>query len=209
MLNSISKTSLILTAFAIVTTGLVTLTHILTKDQIAIERENATLKSINQILPKALYDNDITKDCLNLLDQNQKPIRLFRARLNGQPSAIVVESIAPDGYNGRIDLLAAIDTEGKILGVRTVAHNETPGLGDKIEIKRSSWITHFSGLSLTQDNQKNWAVRKDGGTFDQFTGATITPRAVVKSIKNTLVWQQSQTELFSAENQCGELNESN
>ncbi|MCU4676480.1 electron transport complex subunit RsxG [Catenovulum sp. 2E275] len=203
-IHPISKASAILTAFAVVTTGLVTATHILTKDKIAEEKNNAVLKNINEIIPKDLYNNDITQDCRLMYDQNDQPIRVFRARLNNTPSALVIESIAPDGYNGRIDLLVGVNTQQSILGVRTTSHNETPGLGDKIEFKKSRWITFFNGLTVTEDNLSSWAVRKDGGQFDQFTGATITPRAVVKSIKNTVLWSEQQQQIFDLPSNCGD-----
>ncbi|WP_440904219.1 electron transport complex subunit RsxG [Catenovulum sp. SX2] len=202
-IHPISKTSFILAAFALVTTGLVALTHLLTKDTIAQAQENAIQQTINQLVPADMYNNAIAQDCIVKQDVNGENIRVFRARFDDQPVAVVLESIAPNGYNGRIDLLVAIDTEQKILGVRTVKHTETPGLGDKIEIKKSNWITYFAGLSVTEDNQKNWAVRNDGGMFDAFTGATITPRAVVGAVKNTLVWAQEQN-LFAQGQTCGE-----
>ena len=203
-IHPISKASAILTAFAIVTTGLVTATHMLTKDKIADEKNNAVLKNINQIMPHSMYNNDITSDCRLFTDINQQQIRVFRARMNEQPAGLVIESIAPDGYSGRIDLLVGINNQFEIQGVRSTSHSETPGLGDKIEYKKSRWITFFNGLSINDDNASSWAVRKDGGQFDQFTGATITPRAVVKSVKNTLLWAQQQQAIFELPSNCGE-----
>lgn len=203
-IHPISKASAILTGFAIVTTGLVTMTHLLTKDKIAEEKNQAVLKNINAIMPKALYNNDITTDCRLMTDNNQQQIRVFRARLDNKPSGLVIESIAPDGYSGRIDLLVGIDAQQQVKGVRTISHSETPGLGDKIEYKKSRWITFFNELTLTPENESSWAVKKDGGQFDQFTGATITPRAVVKSVKNTLLWAQQQNDIFELESNCGE-----
>ena len=200
-IHPISKASFILAAFALVTTGLVALTHLLTKDKIAAAQENAIQQSINQLVPAELYTNAIAQDCIIEQDVNGEAIRVFRARNNEGNVAVVIESIAPNGYNGRIDLLVALDKNNKVLGVRTVKHNETPGLGDKIELKKSNWITHFNGLSVTDENQKNWAVRNDGGMFDAFTGATITPRAVVAAIKQTLEWAQ-QHNLYQPGQSC-------
>lgn len=199
----ISKTSLILAAFAIITTGLVTLTHLATQDKIAIEQQNAIIQSINQILPKTQYDNAIAQDCIIAQDSNGQAIQIYRARLNQQPTALVIESIAPNGYSGKIQLLMAINTQQTILGVRTTQHQETPGLGDKIEIKKSSWITHFDGLKLTEKNKDRWTVIKEGGMFDAFTGATITPRAVAQSIKASLEWVAQQNDLFTQTANCG------
>ena len=104
---------------------------------------------------------------------------------------------APDGYNGDIRLLAAIDVTGTVLGVRVVSHRETPGLGDPIEVERSDWVLGFTGKSLLSPQGKSWAVKRDGGEFDQFTGATISPRAVVKAVHNTLLYfKTNQKSLF-------------
>lgn len=202
-IHPISKASFILAAFALVTTGLVALTHLLTKDTIAQAQENAIQQTINQLVPVEMYNNAIAQDCIVKQDINGENIRVFRARFDDQPVAAVIESIAPNGYSGRIDLLVALDNDHKILGVRTVKHAETPGLGDKIELKKSNWITYFTGLTVTDENESNWAVRNDGGMFDAFTGATITPRAVVGAVKNTLVWAKEQ-DLFVHGQACGE-----
>ena len=110
----------------------------------------------------------------------------YIATKNGEPTAIAIESIAPDGYNGEIKVITGIDSEGKILGTRVLSQKETPGLGDKIDLRVSDWILSFTGKEVTEANWNSWRVRKDGGDFDQFTGATITPRAVVKVVRNTV-----------------------
>jgi electron transport complex protein RnfG len=204
-MNSTVKTSLmaalILGAFSVVGTGLVKLTDENTKDQIAANERAALLRSLSAMVSSNLYNNDIVADTLELevpVLGGKEAITLYRARKSGHPVAVVFTTIAPDGYSGKIKLLVAVDTDGTILGVRVVAHKETPGLGDAIELTRSNWILGFTGKSLVDMSEKQWAVNKDGGDFDQFTGATITPRAVVKAVKNTLLYfHGNPAQLFS------------
>jgi Na+-translocating ferredoxin:NAD+ oxidoreductase subunit G len=115
-------------------------------------------------------------------------VPVYRARRNGETIAIVIAPVAPDGYSGSIRLLVGIDREGRVLGVRVTAHKETPGLGDAIDKRKSPWILGFDGKSLQDPPAARWAVRKDGGDFDEFTGATITPRAVVGAVAGALVY---------------------
>ena len=110
----------------------------------------------------------------------------YRARYRGAPAAVVLAPVAPDGYSGKIRLIVGIQYSGVLSGVRVVSHQETPGLGDKIDVRRSDWIKSFAGLSLRDPQQADWRVRRDGGVFDQFTGATITPRAVVAAVRRSL-----------------------
>ncbi|WP_111980212.1 electron transport complex subunit RsxG [Algibacillus agarilyticus] len=206
-MNSIvSKSSLILGLFALATTFVVTITHQLTAPEIAKQQELATLANLNAIIPNTLYSNNLTQDCIITTDQFNNPIKVFRARNDTNENiALAIEAIAPDGYSGRIDLLVAIDFNGRVLGTRTIKHTETPGLGDKIEIEKSDWITSFNGKSLKADDDPNWKVKKDGGMFDQFTGATISPRAVVKSVKRTLTWYElNKKDLYNQAINCGD-----
>lgn len=134
---------------------------------------------------------------------NAEPKTVYRARLDGRPQALAIETMTPNGYSGAIRLIVGVDADGVISGVRVLEHRETPGLGDKIERRISDWILSFDGKTLTGNNRKSWAVRKDGGDFDQFTGATITPRAVVESVRKALVFvTEHQNELYQASNQC-------
>ena len=121
----------------------------------------------------------------------------------GQPVAIALEAIAPDGYNGNIKLIVGINTQGEVLGVRTLSHQETPGLGDKIDLRKSDWVMQFMGKRLNAEDDKQWLVKKDGGDFDQFTGATITPRAYVNAVKRA-VWyfNNNQAQIFSQPLNC-------
>ena len=117
---------------------------------------------------------------------------VYRARLAGHPVAAIIESVAPDGYSGSIRLLVGVTPDGRLLGVRVLQHHETPGLGDAIEERRSDWIRSFEGRSLRDPPLARWKVRKDGGDFDQLTGATMTPRAVVAAVRNTMLFVQRQ-----------------
>ncbi|MDF2153867.1 electron transport complex subunit RsxG [Vibrio sp. CAU 1672] len=189
MITAIRKNGLTLAMFACATTGLVALTQYLTKDQIQRQEQAQLLSVLNQVIPENMHDNALFNACTLVtapeLGTNQA-MPAYLASLNGQPTAIAIESIAPDGYNGEIKLITAVDNRGHILGTRVLTHQETPGLGDKIDLRVTDWILSFSGKQVTEQNEHNWKVRKDGGDFDQFTGATITPRAVVKAVKNTV-----------------------
>ncbi|CAH0525518.1 electron transport complex subunit RsxG [Vibrio hippocampi] len=188
MLNAIKKNGLTLAIFACASTGLVALTQFLTKDQIQYQQQAQLAATLNQVIPKDLHDNELAQACTwvsSPLLGSSEPQHAYVATLAGQPAAIAVESIAPDGYNGAIKIIVGIDNQGTVLATRVLSHQETPGLGDKIDLRISDWILSFSGKTITEQNQAQWAVKKDGGMFDSFTGATITPRAVVHAVKNT------------------------
>ncbi|QEP45114.1 electron transport complex subunit RsxG [Ectothiorhodospiraceae bacterium BW-2] len=185
----------ILGLFAILGTSLVSSIHESTAPLIAENEYQTILNNLTQIIPPERYDNAIVEDKIEVVDPllgNQAPKQIYRARYSGRAVAVVIESVAPDGYSGDIGLLIGIDIEGNLLGVRVIYHKETPGLGDKIEATRSDWILGFNQLNLTNPPQALWQVKKEGGVFDQFTGATITPRAVVNAIKNSLLFYQQQ-----------------
>jgi electron transport complex protein RnfG len=184
------KTGVLLGVFAIAGTALIAFTFDNTAERIAAQEREFLLRSIQALVPPSHYDNDLYSDAISVLSPellgSRDPVPVYRARKDGKPVAVVMEPVAPDGYSGAIKLLVAIAYDGTILGVRVVSHQETPGLGDNIEIGKSNWITGFNGHSLSDLDAKEWHVKKDGGTFDQFTGATITPRAVVKAVHNSL-----------------------
>ncbi len=183
-------TALNLAFFALIGTAMLAFTYSLTHDRIAKSEEAAKLKLIAQIVPKALYDNDIIKDTQQIAPDallgNDDPTTAYRARLGSTPSVLVIEAIAPDGYSGKITLLVAIKNNGELAGVRVISHRETPGLGDYIDIAKSDWIKVFDGTSLAKYNEDDWHVKKDGGKFDYMAGATISPRAVVKAVHKSL-----------------------
>jgi len=180
--------------FAAIATSIVALTFMLTETRIADNERQALLKSLHELIPSNRHDNDLNADFILLdepsLNYRNKPVTAYRARLNEEPVAAIFNVTAPDGYTGAINLLVAINVDNSIAGVRVVGHRETPGLGDAIEIEKSNWITMFDGQSLTKKTENYWRVKKDGGQFDQLTGATITPRAIVKITKKTLQYFQ-------------------
>ena len=192
LLASIRRNSLGLGIFAVLTAGLIAITHQLTDHTIKDNILSAQISAFNEILPADLYDNDLTKDIALLpahpLLGSSEGVKIHIARKNGDVTGIIFETIAPIGYNGNLDMLVAIDKNGVVTGSRVISHKETPGLGDKVDLKKSKWILSFANKSLTNPPLKNWGVKKDGGNFDQFTGATITPRAVVRAVKNTLIY---------------------
>ena len=170
-----------------------------------IERnEQAWIRErLNRLVPGTLHDNDLLADTViarspDLLGTN-RPITVYRARLRDEPVAVVLHTVAPDGYRGPIELLVAIGVDGQLIGVQVMRHQETPGLGDAFENRNLDWLPSFAGRSLDNPPQQRWAVRADGGEFDAFTGATITPRAIVKAVRRSLEFYRAKNgELFTA-----------
>ncbi len=202
ILRHASTSAGILTAFAVVGTALLAATYLVTRPIIAETEKQAKLALIGQILPATLYDNDLLKDSALLPPAgelgNSEPTPVYRAIKEGKPSAAVLEVIAPDGYSGKIRMIVAIKADGEVSGVRVVTHNETPGLGDYIEIAKNSWIRIFEGKSLSKYADQDWKVKKDGGKFEHMAGATVTPRAVVKAVHKSLTYfAANQDRIFS------------
>jgi electron transport complex protein RnfG len=193
--------------FAIVGAAIVGLTYESTYEKIKRNEQEVLLRKLNTILSPSEYDNDLLDDQI-MLEQNRllgtgDPSRAYLAYKNSTPVAAVLSPIAPNGYSGPIDLLVGIYYDGSVAGVRVVKHRETPGLGDAVESQRSDWIDGFDGKSLNAPSPEQWKVKRDGGEFDQFTGATITPRAVVKAVHSALIYfQQHRKQLFN-ENKDG------
>ena len=194
------RTALNLLVFALIGTALLAWTYELTHEAIARSVEKEKLKLVAQIAPPETYDNEIMKDTLQLAEDRLLggASVVYRGRLKGRPSIAVLQAVAPDGYSGKINLIIAIHSDGRIGGVRVVSHRETPGLGDYIEIAKSNWIAGFTGASLEDRRDSEWKVRKDGGSFDYRTGATITPRAIVKAVHKALQYHtQHRDELYA------------
>ena len=189
--------------FTVIGTSILAITYLQTKDRIAQSEQQAKLKLIGQLIPAASFDNDIVADTQSLAADSllgtKTTSTVYRARLQNQPAAVVLEAIAPDGYSGRISLIIAIQADGTLGGVRVVEHKETPGLGDYIELAKSAWIQGFDGKALLPRQDAAWQVKKDGGQFDYMAGATITPRAVVKATHHALQYfALHRDELFAA-----------
>jgi electron transport complex protein RnfG len=203
-LESIAITASVLMLFAVIGAALVGLTFMQTEDDIKHNEELTLLRKLNTIVPAESYNNDLLSDTIiiepdPLLGSTEETVA-YRARKNGKNIAVVFSSIAPNGYNGPINLLIGVNADGTLAGVRVVKHRETPGLGDAVSLTYSDWILGFDGRSLSNPEEQGWKVKRDGGVFDQFTGATITPRAVVKAVYNALLYfEQNQDMLFSVQ----------
>ena len=199
---SIRKNAIVLGLFAAITVAIVALIQQSTANRIDTAREQAQLQALAEILPAGSYNNNLLDNSLQLDDPmlgNRNPEPAYLALLDGQPSAIILQATAPDGYSGSIRLLIGILTDGSLAGVRVLEHKETPGLGDNIETTKSGWIYSFNGKSLSNTTNERWAVKKDRGEFDQFAGATITPRVVVKAVHKALQYfDANQEQLFAA-----------
>jgi Na+-translocating ferredoxin:NAD+ oxidoreductase subunit G len=200
--KNILITASLLMLFAVSGAALVGVTFTQTADDIKHNEELTLLKKLNNIIPADAYDNDLLLDTITIhaetLLGTKEDTRAYRARKGGKNIAVVLSSVAPGGYNGPINLLVGIYADGKLAGVRVVKHRETPGLGDAVELSHSDWILSFTGKSLKQPDARHWKVKRDGGVFDQFTGATITPRAVVKAVHNALLYYDTHSaQLFN------------
>ncbi len=207
---SILRNGVLLAVIAVAGVSLLAGVHLATRDRIAEQEKNVILRQLGQVLPMNLYDNDLLTDVIRVHapDAFLHPaaVTVYRARQGGDPAALVMLVTAPDGYNGDIRMVIAILADGTLGGVRVISHRETPGLGDPIEAERSDWIFGFTGRSLENPGTRGWAVRKDGGDFDQFTGATITPRAVVAAVHRTLVYhERHRDELFNRSSEAPEM----
>lgn len=198
-----SRSAGILLGFALLGTAFLAAVFAMTHSIIERNEELAKLALVSETLPQASFDNDLIKDALKVpadkLLGTEEASLAYRAKLKDQFTAVVLEAVAPDGYSGKIKLLVGISADGKITGVRVVFHKETPGLGDYIEIGKSPWIRIFDGTSLETHAKKAWQVKKDGGRFDSVSGATITPRAIVKAVHKALQYfREHQTQLLQA-----------
>ena len=198
--RDILLSGLFLWLFAVAGTSLVALTEYSSNDAIVENEKRVLLRNLHALLPPQELDNDLATDTMllppsPLLGTDEDSI-VYRARRGGEPVAAILNSVAPNGYNGRIHLLVGIYVDGSLAGVRVVKHAETPGLGDAIEVRKSPWITGFDGKSLDDPNTERWRVKRDGGEFDQFTGATITPRAVVAAVRNALLYYRDNADMI-------------
>lgn len=180
----------LLAGFALLTSLLLGLGDLATRGSIAQRLDEDLKASLRQVLPDGSYDNDPLRDSETLASDplltGRSETQVYFARKQGVTTGVAFQAIAPDGYAGPISLILGVDRQGAILGVRVIAHTETPGLGDKIELGKSNWILSFTGKSRENPGPARFKVKKDGGDFDQFSGATITPRKVVKAVWNAL-----------------------
>ncbi|MBA7847395.1 electron transport complex subunit RsxG [Klebsiella sp. RHBSTW-00484] len=206
MLQSMRKHGITLALFAAGSTGLTAAINELTKSTIEDQAALQQKALFDQVMPANLYNNDLLKSCylVTAPELGKGQHKVWIAQNNDQPVATVMEATAPDGYSGAIQLLVAADFKGSVLGTRVTEHHETPGLGDKIELRISDWITLFAGKVIHGQSDSHWAVKKDGGDFDQFTGATITPRAVVNAVKRAGLYAQTLPAQIPTFTACGD-----
>ena len=199
--RSMLKNSLVLGLFAAVTVAVVAITQQSTESRILQAKRAAQIRALGEILPAQSYDNALLDNVITLNEPllgHRTETPAYLATRAGQPAAVILQANAPDGYSGTISLLIGIMADGTLSGVRVIHHKETPGLGDRIELAKSPWIKSFDGKSLRNPAERGWAVKKDQGDFDQFAGATITPRAVVSAVHKALQYfDQHHTELFA------------
>lgn len=207
IMNYMGKNGAILAGFALVTTSLIAITFAGTKERIQFEQEKQLLSVLNELVPEQAHTNELHLDCILVNSPERlgsmQDKRIFRARMGEENVAAVIETIAPNGYSGEIKMVVAVSLDGASLGVRVVDHKETPGLGDKVDLRVSDWILSFANVPFSGKGDNRWQVKKDGGQFDQFTGATITPRAVVQAVKNTLIYyNENRDMIFNAASNC-------
>ena len=202
------RTAAILFVFVILFTGLLSAAYLWTKPAIEASAAEEKMKLVDEVLPRAEYDNALLSDTLTLPPTPQlgldEPSTLYRARKGGKPVALVFEAVAPDGYAGKIRLLIALRADGTVAGVRVTQHKETPGLGDYIEVRKDKnkarpWITQFADMSLAQVADSEWKLKKDGGRIDYYAGATVTPRAVSKAVLKAVKWATAHRDQIFAE----------
>ena len=192
IIKSMGFNSVVLAIFALVTALILATTNDLTYERIAQSEREAAQRALLEIIPLERHDNDMLMDLQPVPEQYWATLGLKKggnihvARDQGQPVAAIIPAVTPDGYSGAIAMIIGVNFNGSIAGVRVVEHRETPGLGDKVDLKKSDWILSFNGKSLVNPQADDWKVKKEGGEFDQFTGATITPRAVINQVLKTL-----------------------
>ena len=199
--KAILRSGITLGLFALVGVVLLVAVQWFTKDQIVENNRQKRLQRLQEVVPASIYNNDL----LATIQQQSLALKglgdvanIYTAKQADKVTAVVYEVVSTQGYSGPIDMLVGVNMDGTLSGVRVVSHKETPGLGDKIETNKADWILGFAGKSLTNPTEALWKVRKDGGEFDQFTGATITPRAVVNAVREILKYQQAQAKQVNA-----------
>ncbi|WP_455222665.1 electron transport complex subunit RsxG [Kaarinaea lacus] len=190
--------AMLLGGMAAITSAILVIANKQTYPDIELRRIEDMQRSLEQVVPPTIHSNDLLKDVIEV-KANDETRNVYLAKSDDKVVAVAFDTTVK-GYAGPIDVIVGISSDGELLGTRVLSHNETPGLGDKIEPEKSPWITRFTGLSLTNPGESQWKVKKDGGFFDQFTGATITPRAVVKAVKISLEFFESNKTVLLAEN---------
>ncbi|MGL6177034.1 MAG: electron transport complex subunit RsxG [Vibrionaceae bacterium] len=194
---------------ALLCTALVSVTYLVCAPLIQKAQEEQHSKLLENVLPRSFYNNALEQSCLWISDPrlSKEPVKVYVAKRDDEPVALITQAVAPDGYSGAIKLLLAVDLQNTLLGISVLEHHETPGLGDKIDRKISKWLDSLQGKTLQSENDTLWQVKKDGGQFDQFTGATITPRAVINATRRA-IWtlHERQSHILAQQTRCGLTN---
>ena len=197
------RNALVLIAIAIAIAAGLSAMDSLTREQVRRNEQSWILQQLDALVPPSAHDNDLLADVTRVVSPDllgtEDPVDIYRARRQGKPVAAILHTVAPYGYRGPIDLLVAIAVDGSLLGVQVIRHHETPGLGDAFEHDDGRWLNRFKGRSLQDPQQMRWSLRKDGGEFDAFTGATTTPRAIVKAVRQALEYfRANQNRIFES-----------
>jgi len=190
-LASIGLSGAVLALFAAITSVAIGWTYLGTKAQIDLEVRRAEARQLLEIFPPDTHDNDIVDDVFEVAAETallgiRETRQGYRVRQGNKVIGVILPATARDGYSGDIRALVGVRNDGSVAGVRVVAHRETPGLGDKVDLRKSDWILDFNERSLSNPVIAGWNVEKEGGVFDQFTGATVTPRAVILATRRAL-----------------------
>jgi len=197
------RNALMMVIFTLAFTGLMASVYQATKEPIAASAEEEKMKLIGEVLPRGDYDNDLLKDYLDIGTPPELGLkdagRVYRARKQGEPVAVLLEAVAPDGYSGNVGLILAVRRDGRVIAVRVTEQRETPGLGDYVDIhkdkkKDSPWITQFNEIGFAQVSQADWKLKKDGGRFAYHTGATISARAVTNATRRAVQFFEANKE---------------
>lgn len=210
--ESTISNAIVLAIFALVSVSLTAITWVATQDRIQSEKEAALLRAIDNLIPKDAFANDPYTDCTLVTDAkllgSSEPQQIWRLRdASNNPVGLIISAVAPNGYTGPIEFISGFKTSesygDSLAGVRVTAHQETPGLGDKIDERKSDWIYTLNDHEVTEIKLPKWQVKKDGGEFDGFTGATITPRALLAAItKTTEYYVNNKQTLYDAPSNC-------
>ena len=209
---TIMQSGLILAAVAAICTTLVAFTFYMTRDRIAANEQAFLEQSLTPVLSGISFDNNLSASAFAVPSPHELPgsqdAIIYRALAANTPVAALFVVTATDGFTGPIRLLIGIDTDGVVSGVRALEHKETPGLGDLIDASRSDWVYQFAGTSLEAPDRTAWAIRRDGGAFDQLTGASITSRAAVNAVNQTLLYFEANRDaIFAGRTDSGKTDE--
>jgi electron transport complex protein RnfG len=196
-------TAAAIAAASAVAVAVVALAYRIAAPRIEAHRHAEAVDRLTAVLGGLPFDNDPLTDVIEVRDPGllgtDRPLPVHRVRLAGQPVAALIEVLAPRGYGGAIRLQVAVTPDGKVIGVRVLEHRETPGVGDRVEADRSDWLEQFMGRTLGNPPDSRWALRRDGGDYDQLSGATVTSRAVTVAVRDALAWYtQNRAQVFDA-----------